>query len=155
MPTRVRQTEKKVTYRLWVGRAAHDFLEGDQGRIGTSKQPNYNGAVRHLGWTDTSSKKEFLRLKAFVKRCCNLFKQTGAHAGNDPGNHCIGGRQIPTWYAVPDSARLRIRGNQGRPRKSPELSYALYQWFADIRMSIAGKSQAATYSQWHATCRQN
>ena len=93
-------------------------------------------AATHLGF-ETSTAKQRKCLSEFLRRCWKLFLRLGR---KDAGhNKRVGLRALPRWFSVARQDRKRAHFGQGRPRKCPELSHAVYQWFADIRMSIAGK----------------
>ena len=49
-----------------------------------------------------------------------------------------GRRPVTTQSRVPEALLMRRRGLQGRPHKSPELRDLLWDWFVDVRASVAG-----------------
>ncbi len=125
----------KPSYRLALGKALAEWLATDAGKAALSQKRQWSLGATFLGLGSGVASRGVRR---FLARCVVQWKASPRRHGVRLAD-CGRRSGTPPWVSVPFTARRRASGGQGRPPRAPELSHALYQWFVDIRLSVAGK----------------
>jgi hypothetical protein len=112
----------------------HDWLGTVDGRTATKEKRQWSALALHLQLR-REGEPHRASIKKILKRCYSLWKESPQPLR--PANETF--KAKPAWFEVPAEVRCRAKGVQGRPPKTGELSNALYQWFVDHRMTIAGR----------------
>ena len=127
-----------LSYRIAVGKALRVWLDTEEGKAAAARNETWHRAAEHMNML-TSNWKDRKNTKSLLRRCLCLYDNSLRRHG--------GGRvrETPTWRSVPGSVevpyclRQRSKGLQGAPAKMGELSVALFQWFVDRRVLVAGR----------------
>ena len=125
-PSRARH-DRKLHYKGWV---ASQYAAWRAGPGKDSKQPyaDFMPCIRvYPGRVPKRDKMWLSRIVAFKKSA----GVTGIDYSKSWGTQRKGGR------IVPGEQRMRTPGKQGAPHASPEIREALWDWFVDMRASMA------------------
>ena len=127
-----------LSYRIAVGKTLRVWLDTEEGKAAAARNETWHRAAEHMNMP-ISKRKDKKDTKGLLRRCLSLYDSS-------LGRHGVGRvREAPTWRSVPGSVevpyclRQRSKGLQGAPAKMGELSVALFQWFVDRRMLVAGR----------------
>ncbi len=132
--THKKHASSRVRYRQAIGSA---FLQWKSGSGKDSKQQLADYLLTIRRYSGMPPKKE----RVWLARCENLAKHAEACEASigRAGMPVKTGRRRRTNAAekVPDRFLLRRRMNQGPPYKCPVIREVLWDWFVDIRRSLA------------------
>ena len=120
----------KLQHRLVVGRRFALWLETD-GKHSKSSLKEFLLSIRC--YADGKPPKNDRVWLASCLKAWRALEKDGALVL--ASRHSQGGRK--SGHRVPDSCLQRVRGRQGSPYKCPELRFLLWDWFVDIRRSLA------------------
>ena len=127
-----------LSYRIAEGKALRVWLDTEEGKAAAARNQTWVRAAEHMNML-TSNRKDRKNTTSLLRRCLSLYD-------NSLRRHGVGRvREAPTWRSVPGSVevpyclRQRSKGDQGAPSKMGELSVALFQWFVDRRILVAGR----------------
>ena len=124
----------KLSYRVTLGREMDNWLNTSEGRQAVKEKRQWSAVALHLQMR-REGEPHSQHVKSFLKRCYRQYRE-GARPSQQKDQTY---RAKPGWFEVPAEVRCRAKGVQGKPAKTAELSNALYQWFVDHRMTIAGR----------------
>jgi hypothetical protein len=123
-----------IAYRRQIGKKIKAFLETDEGKAASRKRKYWQILAPHLGWAAEGAVP--VKVSRFWKTCLTQYLTT-AEGYNEKGGRCPAGTAVV--QARGKNRRFRMTGQQGRPRNSEELWYAMYHFFIDNRRYMKGR----------------
>ena len=126
-PLRRRHHPSALKYRLAIGRRYEVWL-GANGKDSKNRLKEFLKQIRVYDGVPPKKDRVWLAscLKAWKKQDSTL---------HTASRHSRGGHRAV--HRTPDALLRRARGTQGAPYKCPELRELLWDWFVDIRRSLA------------------
>ncbi len=117
--------------RVAIGASVTTFLDSPEGRKAIAGKHQWDTFCR-LMWKYPAKTSVPKAHKMFVQRCLQLHSERPFLGTLGPGRREVRNRRT---YAD----RCRVVSTAGRPPLCPPLRDELFQWFVDIRASVAGK----------------
>ena len=134
---RLRFPATKLTTRLAQGAAYAKWLDSPSGKASKEKKHQLRDYLK----ATRSDCQHMVHKKdrMWLSRCHKTWLDHEAH--NKGLGACLPRSRKPTIARsrLPEHLLSRTRGRQGQPFKCPQLGDLLWQWFVDIRASVASK----------------
>ena len=129
---RQRRNGTALRYRLATGLSFLRWRDSEEGRA--SKQVHVDFLRRHREYrTRTVPKKD----RVWLAQCAKVAQEHNEQKGGFAPWHNRGSRPCLAETRVPDRCLVRRRLRQGPPYKCPVIREFLWDWFVDIRRSLA------------------